>query len=59
MNQLMEMFAYVTLFLQNNTDLARAKLLSILNDPQKMFLLQVELAVTVDAGMPYVRATYN
>lgn len=34
------------------------KLLAILQDPQEKKLLQVELAVTVDAGMPFVRATY-
>ena len=58
----MEMFADVTPFLDTNADLApatRAKLLSILKDPQKLPFLQVELAVTVDAGMPFVCATYN
>ncbi len=45
-----------------NEDLApatRSKLLSVLNHPQQKAYLQVELAVTVDAGMPLVRATYN
>ena len=35
------------------------KLLSVLRNPQEKKLLQVELAVTVDAGMPFVKATYN
>ena len=62
MKELMELFGDVVPFLQTNSDLApatRAKLLSILNDPQQMCFLQVELAVTIDAGMPFVRATYN
>ena len=62
MKQVMDLFGDVVPFLQANTDLApatRSKLLSILNNPQHMSYLQVELAVTVDAGMPFVRATYN
>lgn len=35
------------------------KFLSVLRDPQERKLLQVELAATVDAGMPFARATYN
>ena len=49
-------------FLESNSDFApatRGKLLSILNDPQQNQNLMVELAVTIDAGMPFVKATYN
>lgn len=62
MNQLMELFGDVTPFLETNTDLSpntRAKLLSVLTDPQQRTYLQVELAIIVDAGMPFVRATYE
>ena len=35
------------------------KLLSILRSPHEKKLCQVELAATIDAGMPFVKATYN
>lgn len=38
---------------------SRLKLLEILNDPPKNRKLQVELAVTVDAGEQFVKATYR
>ena len=62
MKKLMELFGDVASFLEANSDLSpatRANLLSVLNDPQQKSYLQVELAVTVDAGMPFVKATYN
>ena len=49
-------------FLEENTCLSsatRGKLLSILHDPQQKSYLMVELAVTVDAGMAFVQATYS
>ena len=62
MNQLLKLFGDVLPFLEENTGLSpatRGKLLSNLNDPQQKSYLMVELAVTVDAGMPFVQATYN
>ena len=35
------------------------KLLSVLRSPHEKKLLQVELAATIGAGMPFVKATYN
>ena len=35
------------------------KLLSVLRSPHEKKLLQVELAATIDAGMPFVKATFN
>ena len=58
----MELFGDVTPFLETNTDLspnACAKLLFVLTNPQQKTYLQVELAIIVDAGMPFVRATYE
>ena len=37
----------------------RTKILTILGDPQKSALLQVELAVIVDTGEHFVKATYT
>ncbi len=34
-------------------------LLAILQNPQEKAQLMVELAVTIDASMPFVKATYN
>ena len=38
---------------------SKSKLLEILNDPPKNRKLQMEIAVTVDAGEPFVKATYR
>ena len=38
---------------------SRLKLQQILNDPPKNRKLQVELAITVDVGEPFVKATYR
>ena len=49
-------------FLEENDDLGpatRKKMLDVLENPQKNALLQLELAITVDAGLPFVQATYN
>ena len=49
-------------FLEENPDLApatRRKLLSILQDSQKNSKLQLELAAVIDAGEPFVKATYK
>ena len=59
--QLMEMYGEVLPFLEeNDVGLAtRKKMLDILHDPQKQALLQIELAATVDGGLPLVQATYR
>ena len=62
MNQLLKLFGDVLPFLEENTCLSsatRGKFLSILHYPQQKSYLMVELAITVDAGMPFVQATYN
>ena len=53
-------FRDIPLFLQDK-DLppTRLKLLRIINDPPQNRKLQMELAVTIDAGEPFVKATYR
>ena len=58
--QLMELFGDVLPFLECSEDVGlatRAKMREILANPQSKALLQLELAVTVDAGLPFVQAT--
>ena len=58
----MNLFGDVLPFLEENPDLApatRRKLLSILQDSQKNSKLQLELAAVIDAGEPFVKATYK
>ena len=38
---------------------AHPRMLAILQDPTKKAFLKVELAVTVDAGKPFMQTTYN
>ena len=60
--QLMNFFADVLPFLEENPDLApatRRKLLAILLDTQKNSKLQLELAAVIDAREPFVKATYK
>ena len=59
--QVMDLFGDIHPFLEEASVSPATvnKLLSILQDPQEKKLLQVEIAVTIDAGMPFVRATYN
>jgi len=62
MNQLLVQFGDVEPFLTSHEDLApvtRQKLLGMLSDPQKKAALKMELAVTVDVGEPFVKATYE
>ena len=49
-------------FLEENENLGlaiRKKMLDMLQDPQKMHFLLLELAIAVVAGLPFVQATYN
>ena len=62
MKQLLDLFGDIKPFLKSNTDISpatRAKLLSMLSDQQQKPHLMVELAVTIDAAMPFSRATYK
>jgi len=62
MKQLLELYGDLETFLRQHDDLAPAtcnKLLQHLDDPTKKAYLQMELAVTVDAGLPFVQATYK
>ena len=62
MKQLMVLFGDVQPFLEEDTSVSpgtRGKLLAILQNPQEKAHLMVELAVTIDAGMSFVKATYN
>ena len=61
MKQLMDLFGDVEPFLKeaNVSPATIEKLLSVLRDPCEKKHLQVELAATIDAGMPFVKATYN
>ena len=62
MKQLMDLFGDVQPFLEEDTSVSPAtkgKLLAILQTPERKAHLMVELAVTIDAGMPFVKATYN
>ena len=57
----MDLFGDVEPFLQEVTvsPATVEKLLSILRNANEKKLLQVELAATVDAGLPLVKCTYN
>ena len=62
MKQLLELYGDVEAFLRTHEDLApatRTKLLRYLDVPQKKSCIELELAVTVDAGLPFVQATYK
>jgi len=37
----------------------KQKLMNIFNDPPKKRKLQMELAITIDFGEPFVKETYN
>ena len=49
-------------FLETHTEISpatRGKLLSMLRDDEERKCLMVELAATIDAATPFVKATYN
>ena len=60
MNHLLKSFGSVSSFL-DKTDLpsSKLKLQEIISDPPKNRKLHMELAITVDAMEPFVKATYN
>ena len=61
LHQTMLYFGDIAPFLQENdlSPAGRGKILAILADPQKKILLQIELAVVVDVGEQFVKATYS
>ena len=62
MNQAFLMFGDIDPFVRENDDVSPAtqmKLLEFFNDRQKLFLLKLELAVIVDVGAHFVKATYT
>ena len=62
MKQLLELYGDVEAFLRRHEDVAPAsctKLLHYLDDVQKKICIEVELAVSVDAGLPFVQPTYK
>lgn len=56
---MLDAFGEVHPFLENNDLPPAQKLLDILNDPPKNRKLQMELAITIDFGEPFVKATYR
>ena len=61
MKQVTIQFGDIHPFLTSAEDFASAlkpKLLSVLEDPYQARLLQLELTATINAGEPFVKATY-
>ena len=59
--QLMELLGNLRSFLEENTSISpatRGKPLGMLQNPEEKPYLMVELAVTVDTALPFVKATY-
>ena len=59
--QLIELLGDLLSFLEENTSISpatRGKPLGMLRNPQEKAYLMVELAVTVDTALPFVKATY-
>ena len=62
MKQLLDLFGDVETFLRKPDEFSSAtqsKLLSLFSDQSKKSLLQIELALVVDFGEKFVKATYN
>ena len=61
MKQLIDLFGDVEPFLQKVTvsPATVEKLLSVLRSTNEKKLLQIELAAMIDAGLPFVKCTYN
>ena len=60
--QIMDLYGDVQPFLESSEDVGlatRAKMKKILGNPRSKALLQLELAITIDAGLPFVQATYR
>ena len=61
MNHLLKSFGSVSSSFLDKTDLrsSKVKLQEIISDPPKNHKLRMELAITIDAMEPFVKATYN
>ena len=62
MSQVMTFFGDILPFLKENPELSSAtnqKLVTMLENPSAKPLIQIELAAVIDAGKPFVKATYN
>ena len=62
MKHIMELFGDVESFLRGNEDLApatRGKLLTYFDDTRKKICLKIEMAIIVDVGSHFVKATYD
>ena len=60
LKQVFSAFGDVQSFLENeDLPLSRLQMLEILRDPPKWRKLRIELAVLIEAGEPFVKATYN
>jgi len=61
LHQILKYFGDIVPFLQNTeaSPATTAKLLQLFSDRQKSEFLQLELAVVIDAGEPFVNATYT
>ena len=60
--RLLYLFGDVEVFPKQNTDLGsatRPKVLTFFDDPEKRGCLGIEIAATVNTGMPFVKATYT
>ena len=62
MNKILIQFGDMELFLRQHDDIStatRSKLLAIMDNPQDLRLLKVELATVIDIGTYFVKATYS
>ncbi len=57
--QLMELFGDILPFLEDSGLATRAKMKEILGNAQSKGKLMLELAITIDAGQPFVEMTYK
>ena len=62
LRQVHDCFGDVFSFITNSADMSpayKSKLIVIISNPVKLGQLQMELAITIDVGEPFVKATYN
>lgn len=59
LKQVLDLFGNVVPFLESNADFSPATHIAMLYDTQQKPYLMVGLAVTIDAGMAFIKSTYN
>ena len=62
LRQAHDSFGDVRTFIDNAADVSpanRCKIFQMLSDPHKNAQLQLEMAITIDVGEPFVKSTYN